>query len=181
MADMSGLWKNPLPLRLVVSDDSESFRVMPEGVTALPLAPHPGAYGVQRQNHVHEGVDLYCPAGTAVCAVEAGEVVAVMPFTGAQAGSDWWENTDAVLIEGQSGVVVYGEIAPVCKIGQRVAAGDVIGHVVTVLKKDKGRPMAMLHLELHKPGTRDAPEWPSMDTKPETLCDPTPYLRQVAE
>lgn len=177
---MTVVWKNPLPLRLVLSADTESFRDMPPDATALPLAPHPGAFGVQRQNHVHEGVDLYCPAGTPVQAVEAGEVVGIMPFTGAQAGSDWWEDTDAVLVEGASGVVVYGEIAPACLVGQRVAAGDLVGHVVTVLKKDKGRPMAMLHLELHTRGAREAPEWISPDTKPETLRDPTPYLRQVA-
>jgi hypothetical protein len=178
---MTQTWKNPLPLRLVLSADSESFRDMPPDATALPLAPHPGAYGVQRQNHVHEGVDLYCPAGTPVQAVEAGAVVAIIPFTGAQAGSDWWEDTDAVLVEGASGVVVYGEIAPLCHVGQQLAAGDTVGHVVTVLKKDKGRPMTMLHLELHAEGARDAPEWASMDAKPETLRDPTPYLRGLAE
>ena len=175
------VWQNPIPLRLMTSDDSESFRDMPAGATALPLAPHPGAYGVQRKNHVHEGIDLYCPHGTPVQAVEAGTVVAIFPFTGLHAGSDWWENTDAVLVEGASGVVVYGEIAPVCTLGQNVAAGDTLGHVVTVLKKDKGRPMAMLHLELHDHGTRAAPEWPEMDKKPTTLRDPTPFLKQVAK
>lgn len=181
MADNTPVWQNPLPLRLVLSGDSESFRSLPPDTTALPLAPHPGAYGVQRKNHVHEGIDLYCPAGTQVQAVEAGRVVAILPFTGAQAGSDWWENTDAVLVEGASGVVVYGEIAPACKTGDMLAAGDTVGHVVTVLKKDKGRPMAMLHLELHAHGAREAPEWPSPDKKPATLCDPTPFLKQVAE
>lgn len=175
------VWKNPIPLRLMTSADSESFRGMPDGATALPIAPHPGAYGVQRKNHVHEGIDLYCPPGTPVQAVEAGQVVAIFPFTGAKAGSDWWEDTDAVLVEGASGVVVYGEIAPVCTVGQNVAAGDTLGHVVTVLKKDKGRPMAMLHLELHDHGAREAPEWPHMDKKPKSLRDPTPYLKQVAE
>ena len=181
MADNTPVWQNPLPLRLVLSGDSESFRSLPPDTTALPLAPHPGAYGVQRKNHVHEGIDLYCPAGTKVQAVEAGRVVALIPFTGAQAGSDWWENTDAVLVEGESGVVVYGEIAPACKTGDWLAAGDTVGHVVTVLKKDKGRPMAMLHLELHAHGAREAPEWPSPDKKPATLRDPTPFLKQVAE
>lgn len=181
MADNTPVWQNPLPLRLVLSGDRESFRSLPLDTTALPLAPHPGAYGVERKNHVHEGIDLYCPAGTKVQAVEAGRVVALIPFTGAQAGSDWWENTDAVLIEGESGVVVYGEIAPTCKTGDWLAAGDTVGHVVTVLKKDKGRPMAMLHLELHAHGAREAPEWPSPDKKPATLRDPTPFLKQVAE
>jgi len=181
MAESATKWQSPLPLRLVLSDDSESFRALPPDTTALPLAPHPGAYGVQRKNHVHEGIDLYCPAGTQVQAVEAGRVVAILPFTGAQAGSDWWENTDAVLVEGASGVVVYGEIAPACKTGDMLAAGDTVGHVVTVLKKDKGRPMAMLHLELHAHGAREAPEWPSPDKKPATLRDPTPFLKQVAQ
>lgn len=173
------VWQNPIPLRLVASADSESFRVMSPDTTALPLAPHPGAFGVQRKNHVHEGVDLYCAHGTPVSAVEDCVVVAIIPFTGIRAGSDWWEDTDAVLVEGASGVVVYGEITPAVTVGQSLLAGALVGHVKTVLKQDKGRPMAMLHLELHSTGPRDAPEWPTRDTKPETLRDPTPYLQAV--
>jgi murein DD-endopeptidase MepM/ murein hydrolase activator NlpD len=178
---MSGAWKNPLPLRLVASDDSLSFTQMKVGETALPLSPHPGAYGVVRKNHTHEGVDFYCPAGTAVAAVEAGAVVAVMDFTGPKAGSPWWHDTQAVMVEGASGVVLYGEIAPVVRPGDRVMAGQLVGHVTQVLREDKGRPMSMLHLELHAPGTCDCYEWPVDAAAPGSLRDPTPFLLPLAE
>lgn len=172
-------WKNPVPFRLVESADSLSFRDMGADETALPLAPHPGAFGVVRKNHVHEGVDLYCPDGTPVFAVEDGTVVDIQPFTGPKAGSGWWHDTDAVFVEGVSGVVVYGEITPSCEKGATVRAGGLIGHVKTVLREDKGRPMSMLHLELHSHGTRAAPEWPTEAEKPATLQDPTPFLKGV--
>ena len=171
-------WHPPISLALVPSDDSLSFKAMKPGETALPLPPHPGAFGVARAYHVHEGVDLYCAAGTPVQAVEAGTVVAIIPFTGPKAKSDWWHDTDAVLVEGASGVVLYGEIAPAgVKVGDNVERGALLGHVVQVLKVDKGRPMSMLHLEFHAAGTRDAYEWKEANGKPPTLRDPTPFLK----
>ena len=171
-------WHPPINLNLVPSDDSLSFQGMKDGETALPLPPHPGAFGVERAHHLHEGVDLYCAEGTPVQAVEAGTVVAIIPFTGPKAGSDWWHDTEAVLVEGASGVVLYGEISPNGKqLGDAVQRGETLGQVKQVLKTDKGRPMSMLHLEFHAAGTRDAFEWTKASGKPPSLRDPTPYLR----
>lgn len=175
------MWHKPVDLRLVSTDDTLSFQQMPAGVTGLPLAPHPGAYGVARQHHRHEGVDFYCAEGTPVHAVEDGVVVRVLAFTGPKADSPWWHDTDAVLVEGVSGVVLYGELAPTVKEGAHVVAGQVIGHIVQVLREDKGRPMSMLHLELHAAGTRDCYEWTDATGKPPTLQDPTPYLLPLVE
>ena len=169
-------WRNPLPLALAPSEDSLSFLSLPAGTTALPLVPHPGAYAVERRHHVHEGVDLYCLDGTQVTAVEPGRVVTVGFFTGPAAGYPWWNDTHVVLVEGPSGVVAYGEVEPVVQVGQVLQTGDTVGKVKTVLKKDKGRPMSMLHLELHEPGTRICPEWPAGAEKPPTLRDPTEHL-----
>jgi hypothetical protein len=144
----------------------------------LPLPPHPGAFGVKRTHHTHEGVDLYVPQGTPVRAVEAGEIVAVIPFTGSRAvpPSPWWRETEAVLVEGESGVVVYGEIVPVVgrRLGYRLKREEPVGYVVQVLTKDKGYPLSMLHLELHVTGTRNAFDW--IDEKPPSLLDPTSFL-----
>lgn len=169
-------WINPLPLVLVPTDDAQSFGRLPVGHTGLPLSPHPGSFGFPRKHHTHEGIDLYAPEGTPVSAVEDGEVVKIEPFTGPAAQSPWWQDTMAVFVEGASGVVVYGEIAPhpSLAMGQRVAAGQSLGWVKTVLRHDKGRPCAMLHLELHVAGTRDAPAWEGV--RPPTLLDPTPHL-----
>ncbi|WP_126223337.1 M23 family metallopeptidase [Burkholderia ambifaria] len=173
-------WLTPVPFLLVPTDDGESFAAMSAGHTGLPLPPHPGAFGVRRRHHTHEGVDLYVPLGTPVSAVEAGEVVAVKPFTGPLAGLPWWLDTWAVFVEGPSGAVVYGELLPCVTVGSRVPAGTVLGHVTPVLAKDKGRPRSMLHLELHTPGSRAAPEWLVHEQRPAVLRDPTPYLLSIS-
>lgn len=168
-------WAIPLPLTLVPTPDDDGTAASC-GTTWLPLAPHPGAFGVRRAHHTHEGVDLYAPEGTAVSPVEPGVVVVIEPFTGASAGCPWWRDTWAVFVEGASGVVVYGEIIPnpELAIGQRVALGQILGRLTPVLRADKGRPMTMLHLELHTRGARAAPAWE--DERPGTLQDPTAYL-----
>lgn len=175
-------WLCPLAyLELVTVNKGDYIAPMPEGVTGLPVGDHPGAFGVQRKHHIHEGVDLYCHQGQPVQAVEEGVVVAVIPFTGeiANPPSPWWRDTWAVLVEGPSGVVVYGEITPDVKVGDPIVPGWNIGYVKQVLKIDKGRPMAMLHLELHRPGTRDAKDW--IDERPATLLDPTPFLLELVD
>lgn len=173
---MNTPWLSPIPLSLVATRDSSSFREMPQGTTGLPRAPHPGAFGVQRRHHVHEGVDLYVPEGTPVHAVEAGRVVRIEWFTGPKADTPWWLDTQAIFVEGASGVVVYGEITVLdhLKEGSSVQPGDLLGHVAVVLRQDKGRPTAMLHMELHAHGARSAPAWEG--ARPETLLDPTPFL-----
>lgn len=171
------MWRNPVPFDLRPTTESESFKDMAPHETGLPLPPHPGAFGVWRKHHVHEGVDLYVPEGTLITAVEDGEVVGIMPFTGEHAGSPWWRNTWAVMVEGQTGVVLYGELEPLLSLrDRRVMAGDLIGNATTVLTKDKGRPMCMLHLELYEHGVREPMEWKLGEDQPFGLCDPTPYF-----
>lgn len=155
---------------------------MPEWFWPLPDRPlawsdAPGQFGAVRRHDVHTGVDLYCPAGSLVVAVEGGAVVAVEDFTGPDAGSPWWLPTQAVLVEGASGVVVYGEVAPLVAPGDRVEAGGPVGAVLRVLRRDKGRPTAMLHLELMVPGSRATVWWRLGQDWPAPLLDPTPRLK----
>ena len=72
--------------------------------------PHPGGFGSIRKHDIHTGVDIYCEQEQQVVAVEDGEVVLIENFTGENASppSPWWKETKAILIEGISGVVVYG-------------------------------------------------------------------------
>lgn len=171
-----------IPYKLVITDDSDSWQYMEPMETGLPVGDHVGAFGVTRKNHVHEGVDLYCPTATPVTAYEAGEVVAVIPFTGEIAGSPWWHDTYAVIVRGdESGLYqVYGEIAPHVKQGTRVQPGSLVGVVVPVLKKDKGRPGSMLHFELRDRLITDDVAWSVGQAKPDCLVDPTDYLIQHA-
>lgn len=47
-------WIEPFSKRLVPTVESESFKRMPNGVTGIPIAPHPGGFGTVRAKHVHE-------------------------------------------------------------------------------------------------------------------------------
>ena len=148
-------------------------------VHPIPESPSQGAFGAIRRHDVHTGVDLYGDVDDEVLAVEDGVVVAVEDFTGARAGSPWWLDTQAVLVEGPSGVVLYGELEPAVRVGDVVREGDLIGRLRTVLRHDKGLPMTMLHLELYAPRTRASMWWHHGEARPDNLLDPTPSLREA--
>lgn len=168
----------PLKKQVQITEDSNSFsKVNFLTNTEVPINNHVGAFGYKRKFHTHEGVDLYCNNGEPVYAMEKGIMVTIQEFTGTKVipPSIWWEDTQAVLVEGESGVIVYGEIIAIdLKDGQIIMEGQLLGHVKSVLKKDKGRPMSMLHLELRKPGTIYADYWE--ETKPSSILDPTELL-----
>ncbi len=147
-------------------------------IRAFP-APHSGGtFGAVRKHDIHTGVDLYCPVGTGVVAVEDGIIVAVVPFTGSDtdAPSSWWHNTQAVLVESTDRVLCYGEIAPQVTIHQAVRAGDMLGTVLQVLRHDKGKPMSMLHFEMYCRGTREPVWWFRNEPQPPELLNPMPLL-----
>ncbi len=168
-------------------------------LSSTPILPDaPGDFGTVRSTDVHTGVDLYCNLGTKVLAIEDGEIVGVEAFTGAWCpgpdSSPWWNNTMAILVKSASGVIVYGEVAPIedpaSLLGRKVAAGDELGTVsAPVLRTFKGRPMVMLHLELltslpegytglyFKEGDVSATCWWKLgDAQPERLRDPRKLL-----
>jgi Peptidase family M23 len=150
----------------------------------IPIGAHPGAFGTVRKNHCHEGVDLYCNEGEKIYAMESGRVVNILQFTGEKIGSPWWHDTWAVLIEGESGVFNYGEIIPNdgLTVGKIIKEGDLIGNVTTVLKKNKGRPMNMLHLELYDIGTINPIHiWDLGMERPIHLKDPTEILLKLIQ
>ena len=149
-----------------------------------PLLPDgQGAFGSARTHDVHTGVDLYAPDGHPVVAVEEGTVVAIDPcFTGG-AESPWWNQTAAVLVEGRSGVVLYGEVEAAVQVGDAVQAGSTVGVVRQVLRERPGKsypnPTSMLHLELYAAGARAAVWWRPGEEQPAGLLDPTALLQGV--
>lgn len=153
-----------------------------EGVSrgVIPREGDAGAFGAARRYDVHTGVDLHCAAGQRVGAVEEGRVVGIEDFTGPAAGSPWWLPTRAVLIEGASGVVLYGEVAPRegLKEGVFVRAGEELGVVSRVLRRDKGLPTSMLHIERYACGTRASVWWRLGEGRPTGLLDPSELLRE---
>lgn len=147
------------------------------------LPDDPGMFGASRKYDYHTGVDLYCELGTDVIAMTTGRVVAIEDFTGPEATppSPWWNSTKAVFVESAHRVLGYCEITPTVQVGDIVCAGEVIGVVDRpVLKKNKGRPTVMLHLEELTPGSREGTLWTDFKDRPYNLLDPTPTLKLAA-
>ncbi len=153
---------------------------LPNCEMILHANPHPGGFGTPRRFDVHTGIDVYCEPEQLVVASEDGVVVLIENFTGENAipSSPWWHETKAILIEGASGVIAYGEIRPLetITVGQKISQGETIGNVISVLKKDKGTPMTMLHLELYKHGTRRTVVWKLGEPQPDELLNPITNL-----
>ena len=146
---------------------------------AVLTPDHAGSFAHKRRLDVHTGIDLYCNQNQLVIACEGGTVVAIDNFTGLSADSPWWEETKFIMIEGISGVILYGEVKPLdgIVVGSVVTAGMPIAHIVRVLKVDKGKPMDMLHLELYQHGTTDCVWWYLGAPQPTPLRDPSSFLR----
>lgn len=148
-------------------------------VVELPVGEHPGSFGFVRQHHQHEGLDFYCLDSEPVFSILDGTIILIKDFTGSKAGSPWWNDTQMCLIDYGDFVLNYGEISVLSTInmGTIVKKGQHIGNVCRVLKKDKGRPRDMLHLEMYRSGTKEAiNNWSLNTPKPQSLLDPTPYL-----
>jgi murein DD-endopeptidase MepM/ murein hydrolase activator NlpD len=144
----------------------------------LPNKDSPGCFGAIRKHDIHTGVDLYTSENEPVYAIESGMVTKVDIFTGPKLGHFWWNETFAVMVEGKSGIINYGEIYPMVECKDKVEEGDLIGFVIAVLPQGKERPdivghsRSMLHIELYKHGTRDFVEWALNEPKPDCLLDP---------
>jgi len=192
------VWEWPIAVDPIgATNDSYSYLHINTDEVELPLYPHVGAFGARRRHDTHRGVDLYASVGTDVFAVEDGiidTVNGIRPWTGKIADCDWWEDTWAVIVEGVSGMVVYGEIkieesilkaqkelfdSKMLSTQIHIKKGQKIGTILRVLKKDKGRPTSMLHLELRKPGYyRNIDKSWEHNKVPKGIIDPTPYLER---
>jgi len=143
----------------------------------LPSLDSENYFGAKRKHDHHTGVDLFCQENEEVYSMYDGVVTSVIEFTGFSE-SPWWNDTQAVMIyhpEIQK-TFLYGEVLTKIKPGRTVKAGQEIGRVKTVLKKDKGKPMTMLHMECYK-GLQTKAVWWYHDTEcPKNLEDITKYL-----
>ena len=175
-------WLFPLKKQVIgVTSDLDSFKYIDiSKQVEIPIKPHVGAFGIERRHDTQKGVDLYSDIDAPVYAVEDGIVCLIRPFTGKDAGCDWWLDTQALNVAGESGIVVYGEIEVSKELfmGKEIKQGDVVGVVKRVLKHDKGRPTSMLHIALHNHGIQSNGLWEKGTPQPKGLIDPTPFLIQ---
>ncbi len=152
-------------------------------IYTIPTGDELGAFGVTRKHDIHTGVDLYCEAGDEVFAIEKGEIISIEFFTGPSVNMPWWNDTQAVGIKGKSGIINYGEVRAygILKVGDKINKGDLIGWVIPVLKKDKGKvpSTSMLHVELYSEYNGEWALWPIGENQPENLKNPTELLQKA--
>jgi len=151
-------WKDPLPVVC----------------WSLPIGKyHPAGFGYSKYSNIHSGVDLYVPQHTPVHSVETGTVVNILNFTGPFSFYPSLNPTQLLMIEGVSGVVLYGaiEVLEDIKVGQLIETGCKIAHVISAIEEQP-----MLHIELHKNGTKLPSAWKQGHSQPKSLLDPTSYL-----
>jgi murein DD-endopeptidase MepM/ murein hydrolase activator NlpD len=155
-----------------------------------------GAFWEDRGDRHHCGVDIYAPEGSNVLAMDDGRVLEVGVFTAPQK-VPYWHVTHYVFIDhGDALIARYAELRDVTvESGQTVKAGQVVGHVGSVINVEKikasspgyiqrlkrnGRA-SMLHLELYRtlPGTLKAYLGGNTfgGVKPGGLLDPTDVLK----
>lgn len=148
----------------------------------VPVGHHFGSFGARRKYSIHCGIDIYADEGTPIYAIEDGKIVEVRWFTGAHVGTDWWLPTRCVSVEGNTGVIVYGEITEMSHLeeGAEVNQSEHLGNVTRVLRHDKGKPLSMLHVQLLEHGYVDEeiPSWKLEESQPKGLLDPTEILIQ---
>lgn len=150
-----------------------------------------GFFWEDRGDRYHCGLDFYAPFKSHVFAIESGQIVSIHPFTSPRM-IPYWNDTIALVLEGESGYLYkYAELDSVdVNISDHVKAGDILGRVGRVLKKeniDKTSPVyiqqlihsnhaSMLHFEVyrHRPFVLDSYCGGNLfsESKPENLCDP---------
>lgn len=160
----------------------------------IPVGIHPGAFGVVRRYHIHEGVDLYGMPGDPVYAIREGIVLRNESFTGSEHGETWWIDTDALLVKDEDGFWLYGELQSSLSPGDAVVAGQLLGTLLRVLPGPKkphirGHSHTMLHIERwskdcdpNKPWfvwKNEEPPRKDLINVPEGLLDPTPFLTVI--
>jgi 8-oxo-dGTP diphosphatase len=135
------------------------------------IPDEPGGFGSNRFIDIHSGGDLYCEKDEYIYAIEEGEVISIQNFTGYEE-SPWWCDTQCVVVKTKYGHILYGEISPIIKIGDKVLPGTHIGTSLPVLRKFKNRPCVMLHLEFYSDFSEPV-IWSKNEGRPVGLFDPS--------
>lgn len=151
---------------------------LPNSSVRVPLgAGHVNGFGGKRRNGFNTGIDLLCDAYQPVASVEAGTIVAIVNFSKKGKTKPWINTSRALLIEGDSGVVCYGNVKPnsKLKVGSFVSKGQVVGKVIPIYKNKKNR-VCKLKLEWYTHGTRRRSSWNFNKDIPGNLLNPTHML-----
>lgn len=179
----------PLPERLnekksVPGSSSNSTAATPGGVTA-PIQGSPaaeggaGAYAAPRVGHVHSGVDVACPVGTACYAPVDGKITSVDTTSGFSGGGIvHFEFTEALGPIPKGAVIGWGHIDKTF-----VSPGPVKGGT-KVASSGEGEGGPCVHFIYLPDGDSGGSQWDGIEPQleqPSTGVNPTPiyeYLRR---
>lgn len=165
----------------------------------IPKAKSQGSFWENRGDRRHCGIDIYAPDGSEVLSIEDGRVIDIGVATSPDK-VPYWNTTYYILIKNRSGhICKYSELKDVVvNVNDDVKAGELIGHVGTVIdtsKVDESSPdyiqkivkekrQSMLHFELYRQSIEESEEYVGGnwfgDSKPTNLLDPTEYLKSVS-
>jgi len=157
-----------------------------------------GSFWEDRGDRRHCGIDIYAPKNSNVISIENGKVMNIELFTSPNILS-YWNLTKYVLIKCNDNLYFkYAELGDITvNVGQIINAGDPIGKVGTVLKKNKisnkspkyiqeikkNKNHSMLHFEVYnlvplKNKQYLGGNWFG-DKKPKHLLNPNKYLKNT--
>lgn len=150
----------------------------------------PRSFGAARDGgRWHGAIDLYCPIGTPVYAIQDGLVGPVCgyppstphPYNFVRYREDFpWAQALEVTSHDGSGIWRYCELKfiPEMKVGHAVKEGDLLGHVA-----DLGLGYQMLHLEAYSKATTGALTISGFNKygRRADLVDPTAIVSRLAE
>ena len=164
----------------------------------IPDKNLPGSFWENRQDRYHCGIDIYAPDGSDVISIDNGYVVKTGIFTKSTT-VPYWNQTRYIIIKNTKDLLYnYAELGDVVvKKGEYVNAGQLIGHVGTVLNINKvtikspkyiqkiknNKHQSMLHFEIYNnlPSSNkkySGGNWFGKN-KPSYLLNPANHLKKI--
>jgi murein DD-endopeptidase MepM/ murein hydrolase activator NlpD len=162
----------------------------------IPRCGSSGSFWENRGDRYHCGIDIYAPFGSDVYSIDDGTVIEIGQFTSPDI-LPYWNITYYILIRGKSELIFkYAELGDsIVRNKENIKSGQLLGHVGMVLNKEKvtqktpkyiqnlikKQYCSMLHLEVRNSLYEDNNEYLGGNwfgkNKPDTLLDPTTFLR----
>ena len=103
-----------------------------------PIKGAPGSFWEDRGDRRHCGIDIYAPKGSDVLSINDGKVIEIGVFTSPKI-KPYWNLTKYIIIQIKEDLFYkYAELDDITvNLRQIVKAGQIIGHVGSVLKLNK--------------------------------------------